>query len=137
MANSVEGRFPFLDHRIVEFAARLPANLKMNTLQEKYLLKRVAARFVPSVIIDRPKQPYRAPDARIFLTAPAGEYIAECLSPEQIQRDGVFNPAAVSRLMNKARNGSVVSVGDNMAVVGIVSSQLLIHRFINHHFSAN
>ena len=67
MANSVEGRFPFLDHRVVEFASRLPVSLKMKVLNEKYLLKRCAAGLIPSSVAKRPKQPYRAPEACSFL----------------------------------------------------------------------
>jgi asparagine synthase (glutamine-hydrolysing) len=90
MAHSVEGRFPFLDHRVVEFASRLPASLKMKVLNEKYLLKRCAAGLIPPSVAKRHKQPYRAPDAlsSILATAPgvatvlrmrrsAGGYLAQ------------------------------------------------------------
>ena len=60
MAHAVEGRFPFLDHRVVEFSARLPPGLKMKGLREKYLLKRAFAGAVPPSVLRRPKQPYRA-----------------------------------------------------------------------------
>jgi asparagine synthase (glutamine-hydrolysing) len=54
MAHSVEGRFPFLDHRVVEFAARLPPRLKMKALDEKHLLKRCASGLVPDSVRRRP-----------------------------------------------------------------------------------
>ncbi len=132
MAHSVEGRFPFLDYRIVEFASRLPSRLKMNALKEKYLLKRCARHLVPPAVIGRPKQPYRAPDARSFFCAGGHEYVEELLSPDQIRRDGVFSPAAVQKLVAKAKSGNMGGVGDNMAIVGVLSTQLLIDRFINH-----
>jgi len=133
MAHSVEGRFPFLDHRIAEFASRLPPRLKMNALKEKYLLKRLAAGFVPPAVVNRPKQPYRAPDARSFFCGSgAHEYVEELLAPARIQRDGVFNPLAVQKLVDKARRGSLVSTADNMAVVGVLSTQLLMDQFIRH-----
>ena len=69
MAHAVEGRFPFLDYRVVEFASKLPIRMKMKVLQEKYLLKRCAQGFVPHSVQARPKQPYRAPDGLCFLTA--------------------------------------------------------------------
>ena len=69
MANSVEGRFPFLDRDVVDFANALPARHKLFGLEEKYLLKRAFADLVPDDIIHRPKQPYRAPDAASFFAA--------------------------------------------------------------------
>jgi asparagine synthase (glutamine-hydrolysing) len=129
MAHSVEGRFPFLDHRIAEFASRLPACLKMGALQEKFLLKRLASPLVPQAIIHRPKQPYRAPDARSFFSGSSSGYFEELLSPDRIRREGVFNPVAVQKLVQKSRAGRAVSVGDNMAVVGVISTHLLMEKF--------
>ena len=132
MAHSVEGRFPFLDHRIVEFASRLPVSLKMKVLNEKYLLKRCATGLVPPSILKRSKQPYRAPEACSFLQPAAREYMEELLSPEQLQRDGIFDHGAVALLQDKFRKGTAISIKDNMGLVGIVSTQLLVHQFINH-----
>jgi len=133
MAHSVEGRFPFLDHRVVEFANALPARLKLRGLQEKYLLKRAARHLVPDAVFQRPKQPYRAPDARSFFDAAAGreraQYVADVLSPRSVEQAGLFNPRAVGRLVEKARAGQVVGAGDNMALVGILSTQLLVRQF--------
>ena len=61
MANSVEGRYPFLDYRVIEFCSGLPADYKLNGLEEKFLLKRLMKNKIPESIIKRPKQPYRAP----------------------------------------------------------------------------
>ena len=132
MAHSVEGRFPFLDHRVVEFASRLPVSLKMKVLNEKYLLKRCAAGLIPPSVAKRHKQPYRAPEACSFLQPAAHDYMQELLSPEQIQRDGVFDGSAVAMLLEKFRKGAVIGIKDNMGLVGVVSTQLLLHQFINH-----
>src|SRR6202158_1312391 len=132
MAHSVEGRFPFLDHRVVEFASRLPASLKMKVLNEKYLLKRCAAGLIPSSVAKRAQQPYRAPEACSFFQPAAREYMEELLSSEQIRRDGIFDPAAVAMLRDKFRKGAAIGIKDNMGLVGIVSTQLLVHQFINH-----
>jgi len=132
MAHSVEGRFPFLDHRVVEFASRLPVSLKMKVLNEKYLLKRSANGLIPPSIAKRHKQPYRAPEACIFLQPAAREYMEDLLSPEQIRRDGIFDAPAVAKLQDKVRNGAAIGVKDNMGLVGIVSTQLLVNQFINH-----
>ena len=66
MANSVEGRFPFLDHRLIEFANRLNPRLKMRALNEKYLFKQAMKNHLPKQILERHKQPYRAPDIPAF-----------------------------------------------------------------------
>jgi len=87
---------------------------------------------VPPSVINRPKQPYRAPDARCFVGDAAHDYVDDLISPGQILHDGIFNPVAVQKLIRKARTGGMLGVGDNMAVVGILSTQLLIHSFIAH-----
>ena len=132
MANSVEARFPFLDHRVVEFASRLPVALKMRVLNEKYLLKRCTAGLIPPSVAKRPKQPYRAPEACSFLQPAARDYMEELLSPEQIRRDGIFDANAVAMLQDKFRKGAAIGIKDNMGLVGVVSTQLLMHQFINH-----
>lgn len=134
MAHAVEGRFPFLDHRLAEFAARLPVRLKMKGLQEKYLLKRATRHLVPEAVRRRPKQPYRAPDAASFVSRSAAgatlDYVKELLSPARIAADGLFQPVAVERLLVKVRSGTAIGVKDNMALVGILSTQLLIDQFV-------
>jgi asparagine synthase (glutamine-hydrolysing) len=132
MAHSVEGRFPFLDHRVVEFASRLPVSLKMKALNEKYLLKRCASGLIPPSITKRHKQPYRAPEACSFLQPAARDYVHDLLSPEQIRRDAIFDAPAVTKLVDKFRKGAAIGIKDNMGLVGVVSTQLLMHQFINH-----
>jgi asparagine synthase (glutamine-hydrolysing) len=136
MAHSVEGRFPFLDHRVIEFACTIPPHLRMKVLNEKYILKRAAGHLLPPSVKTRPKQPYRAPDARSFFDSATqrarSEYIDELLSHESIRKGGLFNPLAVQKLADKARNGQVVGAKDNMALVGILSTQLFVDQFINY-----
>jgi asparagine synthase (glutamine-hydrolysing) len=129
MAHSVEGRYPFLDHRVVQFAAALPPGLKMKVLNAKYLLKVAAKGLVPERIRKRPKQPYRAPDGPSFFGAQA-DYAEEMLSTERIQRDGIFDAAKVAALVRKFRRQVPTGTGDNMALVGILSTEILIDRFL-------
>jgi len=129
-AHSVEGRYPFLDHRVVEFAAQVPPRYKLWGLWEKYLLKQAVADLLPPLIIQRPKQPYRAPIAESFLGAEGPDYVAELLSPSTIRNVGCFDPTAVSILWRKHQRGLPLSEGDEMALVGILSTQLLHHLFI-------
>jgi asparagine synthase (glutamine-hydrolysing) len=132
MANSIEGRFPFLDHRVVELAARMPANLRLNGLTEKFILKKIARNQVPAELIDRPKQPYRAPISHCFLCADPPEYVAELLSETALKRAGFFEAPKVHRLIGKCKQqeGKLVSERENMALVAILSTQLLHHQFI-------
>ena len=97
MAHGVEDRFPFLDFRVVEFASKLSASLKMKALNEKYLLKRCARGLIPASIANRHKQPYRAPEGASFLTPPARSYVDDLLSKDQIRRDGIFDTHLQSR----------------------------------------
>ncbi|MCB1825699.1 MAG: asparagine synthase (glutamine-hydrolyzing) [Candidatus Competibacteraceae bacterium] len=130
MANSVEGRFPFLDHRVIEFANRLHPRLKMRALNEKFLLKRAMAAHLPREILERHKQPYRAPDIPAFFSAQPPAYVDDLLSEEKLGRYGYFDAKKVGFLLNKARRGSVIAYKDNMALVGILSTQLCHNHFI-------
>lgn len=130
MAHSVEGRFPFLDYRVTEFCNRLPENLKLRGLTEKYLLKKLAQRWLPPEIWRRRKRPYRAPVHRCFFGQTAPDYVRELLSPEKLKATGLFHPATVRQLVAKVEQGGSVSETDEMALVGIISTQLLHHRFV-------
>ncbi len=132
MAHSVEGRFPFLDHRVVEFASRLPPRLKMKALDEKYLLKQAAKDLIPESVLRRHKQPYRAPDAASFFAAGRAreDYVEELLSAKRLGEDGLFDPGSVSRLLDKVRQGRAIGVKDNMAFIGILSTQICLSKFV-------
>jgi len=129
MAHSVEGRFPFLDYRVVEFASRIPPRLKMKVLNEKYLLKCCAQGLIPRAVQARSKQPYRAPEGKSFFNGVRHDYVDELLSPERIERDGIFSASAVSALTDKFKTGNAIGIKDNMALVGILSTQILIDQF--------
>jgi len=129
MAHSVEGRYPFLDYRVIEFASKLPVNLKMKVLNEKYLLKRCCGGLVPASILRRRKQPYRAPDGRCFFDAGAPAYVQDLLSPRSVEETGIFDSKAVGAIVNKFTAGKAGSVRDDMALVGVLSTQLLATQF--------
>jgi asparagine synthase (glutamine-hydrolysing) len=127
LAHSVESRFPFLDHRVIEFGAKLPLKLRINGLSEKYALRRAVRGLIPDSIIKRTKQPYRAPDTGSFVgpSVIEPEYVSEMMSAERLDAYHFFNPKAVGLLLRKARQGHVTGVRDDMAFVGVLSSQLL------------
>ncbi|RWX79288.1 asparagine synthase (glutamine-hydrolyzing) [Neorhizobium lilium] len=130
MAHGVEGRFPFLDHRLVEFANKLPPEMKLRGLEEKYILRRVAQGILPATVVNRPKQPYRAPDSRSFFGASEPSYLGETLGAAAVAKGGLFNPMAVSRLLQKCRAQPVSGFRDNAAFVGILSTQLWLRTFL-------
>ena len=129
MAHSVEGRFPFLDRNVIALANSLPDSYKLRVLDEKHVLKRAAADLVPAEILARKKQPYRAPDAAALIDA---TYIDDLLCAPALRDAGVFEPQPVMQLLRKcrARGGGQFSNADNMALVGIVSTQLLHQQLI-------
>lgn len=132
MGNSVEGRFPFLDHEVMEFANALPPEVKLRVLDEKHVLKRAARDLVPESILRRPKQPYRAPDAQSFVQDDSPDYVKELLAPEAVADAGIFSPEGVKRLFAKMqkRRDKTPSNADNMALVGVLSTQLLHHQHV-------
>jgi asparagine synthase (glutamine-hydrolysing) len=131
MGHSVEGRFPFLDHRVVDFCNRLPPTLKLKGLTEKYLLKEISREWLPADISDRPKQPFRAPVHRAFFNATPSDYLEELLSPRALEAAGCFKPQAVGQMLAKLHGGSPLSETDDMALAGIISTQLVDRQFVS------
>lgn len=132
MAHGVEGRFPFLDHRLFEFAAALPTSSRLIGLREKDVLRRWAARILPPGIKARGKQPYRAPDAPSFFASDSPEWVADHMTPSALDAVGIFAPSAVAGLLRRCRAGLVTGFRENQATVGILSTQLWHHQFIEN-----
>lgn len=131
MANSIEGRFPFLDHRVIEFANRLPPQLKIRGLVEKFLLRKSMAGLMPDSIRTRTKQPYRAPDsASFFVDGMPHESVVELLSESRLREAGYFEPRAVAKLVEKSRAGRAIGFADNMAFIGVLSTMMVDELFI-------
>jgi len=131
MANSIEMRHPFLDYRVIDFAFRLPASWKLKGLNEKYLLKHAFKGLVPASIAQRGKQPYRAPIRELFSPGAASDYVDEMLSEESLKKSGYFNARKAALLYAKYRNSSSeASEFQNMALIGILSTQLLHQQFV-------
>ncbi len=130
MGNSVEGRYPFLDYRLIEFCSKLPEDFKLKGLDEKYLLKKAVAGRIPDSIVRRTKQAYRAPIAQAFLGPSAPGWIADMLSETTIREIGIFNPKRVSDLVNKINSGANYSEVVQMALSGVLSTQLVHQQFI-------
>ena len=134
MASSVEGRYPFLDHRIIEFCMNLSPDLKMKGLNEKYLLKKMSKGKIPDTILNRSKQAYRAPIKSALLSNNIDPYLSTMLSKDKIELFGIFDSHRVETLVHRLKTRSVVSELDNMALSGILSLQTLYDQFINRNF---
>ena len=133
MGHSIEGRFPFLDYRVAEFAAALPDALRLRGLNEKYLLRKSVEHRLPAEIAARKKRPYRAPIVGAFVGADAPDYVRELLAPERLAAAGVFAPEAVEKIVRKCEAGAprdAVSETDEMALVGVLSTMILHDRFV-------
>jgi asparagine synthase (glutamine-hydrolysing) len=130
MAHSVEGRYPFLDYRVIEFCNRLPPHVKLRGLTEKWLLKQMGRKLLPETIWQRRKRPYRAPIQRSFFPTRPLEYVRTLLSDQALQASNLFEPSAVTRLVDKAASGAKLSEVDDMALVGILSAQLVHLQFV-------
>jgi asparagine synthase (glutamine-hydrolysing) len=136
MANSVELRHPFLDVRVIEFAARLPAHWKMRGLREKHILKESFRHRLPAPISDRPKQPFRAPIREVFFAENGESLLANLLSDDALRESALFHPGRVAQLIRKITEpGAPPNEGRNMAIAAIASAQILHHLFIRNSLS--
>ncbi|MCG8581764.1 MAG: asparagine synthase C-terminal domain-containing protein, partial [Bacteroidales bacterium] len=135
MANSVEGRYPFLDHRVAEFCATLPDHYKLNGLNEKVLLKEMMKGQLPDVVLNRPKQAYRAPVAQAILNDKL--LLEEYLNPDVITKSGLFNVSKVNLLLGKMKSGKPITEQDNMALIAVLSTQILHKQFISDYRSVD
>jgi asparagine synthase (glutamine-hydrolysing) len=128
MAHGVEGRFPFLDHRVFEHSVASRPQDKLAGLREKLALRRVAAGVVPAIVAQRPKQPYRAPEAAAFF-ADEPAWVAERLSPQAVREVGIFDERAVAGLVRRCRAGRATGFRENMALMAALSTQVWHAQF--------
>ena len=134
MANSVEGRYPFLDYRLIEYCASLPSKYKLNGLNEKYLLKKLLRDKIPESIRIRSKHPYRAPTNSVFLSKDSPDYVKFMLSEEQTDKVGVFNHNSLKEVLSKIEKSGSSSEVENMLLTSIISTHLLHYQFVEKHY---
>ena len=104
MANSLEARAPFLDHKVIEFAASLPESLKMHRFETKSLLKKVAARLVPKEVVYRRKMGFGVPVGKWF-RGEMKEFVREVLLSEKALGRGIIRPEMTEKYVNEHTNG--------------------------------
>lgn len=130
MAHGVEGRFPFLDHRVFELATALPAVRKLDGMRDKVALRELAAEVLPPEVAARPKQPYRAPEVAPFCGPGRPGWVDELLSPAGLAEAEIWDERRVSGLVRRCAAGQVSSLSESMALVGILSTGLWHRAFL-------
>ncbi len=104
MHHSLEVRVPFLDHKLVEFCATIPPELKMKRLQKKYLLKKWAGPLLPNAVINHRKQGFVGPMSQ-WLKTDLKQWTQTALSPKNLSKHGLFNAGTVQRAMQQHFRG--------------------------------
>jgi asparagine synthase (glutamine-hydrolysing) len=134
MGNSVEARFPFLDHEFVEFASRLPRKFKLAGLRDKRILRESMDGFLPAEICQRPKFAYQAPEIRAFFAVgrPRSALVDTYLSDTVVREVGLFKSELVSSLLKKVETSGLARLGtrDNIAFVQMLSTHIFHKRFV-------
>ncbi|WP_430813448.1 asparagine synthase (glutamine-hydrolyzing) [Carboxylicivirga sp. RSCT41] len=127
LAHGIEGRYPFLDHRLVDHLFCINEKYKMNGFSQKYLLTKSFKDNLPSSILNRPKRPYMSPDLRSFIVnGKLTENSAFFLSKEMIDDYGLFEYRFLKRFLDKFQDGIPANIGyrDNMIITFILSTQI-------------
>lgn len=134
LANSVEGRYPYLDLEFVRFAARLPREAKLRGLKDKYILREAYSGELPDAVRLRKKFAYQAPEKKAFF--PEGKLVgwaADLLTRERIARDGIFDPDYVEQycLSPPAQDAGRNSFRSNMLFMIVLSTTVLVDKFVH------
>jgi asparagine synthase (glutamine-hydrolysing) len=135
MHSSVETRYPFLDEAVFSFLAKLHPRWKLRgLLKDKYLLRRMAGRWLPSTIARRRKAMFRAPFDSFFRLDQAPPFVKQLLSPESLARTGYFDSAAVTHwheAFRTLRAGGAQRTSVEMGLVGVLATQLWHQTYID------
>jgi asparagine synthase (glutamine-hydrolysing) len=133
MAHGVKGRYPFLDHRLFEFASALPIGSRLRGLRGNGVLRRWASRILPPRLMKAQSLP-NPPYAQGFFLPNSPAWIGDHLTPEALRRVGIFSPAAVGGLLRRSAVPNP-SFGEHPAMVGVLSTQLWHHQFVESALS--
>ena len=106
MSVSLEGREPFLDHRVIEWAAQLPMNYKYNKGEKKYILKQIVHKYIPQSMMDRPKMGFGIPIAN-WLSNDLKQFVDQYFDAEYIHKQNIFNNEEIQRIKNSFYSGKI------------------------------
>lgn len=129
MANSVETRCPFLDPVLAAYAFKLPTDITMPEMREKALLKSAFANELPREVLQRHKQPYRAPNAISFLKR-NNQLVNDYLNSKNIEQSGLFNPSLCERFINKLMHSERISPRDDNLFLLLLSTMIMDDYFV-------
>jgi asparagine synthase (glutamine-hydrolysing) len=132
MANSVEVRYPFLDKDLVEFSTQIPSELKLKGFTEKYILKKMAGRFLSNSIANREKFHFIAPGSP-YLIQNNIEYINDILSYDSIKKQGYFCPDEVERLKNiyKQDGYTINAPFESDLLIIVITFGILLNKYFS------
>jgi len=116
MAASLETRCPLLDHRVIEFAWRLPTAMKLRGGKGKWLLRQVLGRYVPTALFERPKHGFNVPIGG-WLKGPLRDWAEDLLAPDRLRREGLMDPAHVQARWREHLDGRRDHAGELWAVL--------------------
>ncbi|KJS29911.1 MAG: asparagine synthase [Desulfatitalea sp. BRH_c12] len=130
LANSVEARYPFLDRELIEFARTVPVDLLLKDAAEKYIVKKVAAPYLPAAVINRQKFGFVAPGSPYLLKQDV-QWLNDLLSYDKIKREGYFNPDTIERLKKIYRNDAftVNQTFDNDLLMTVITFEIFLEMF--------
>lgn len=100
MTSSLEGREPFLDHNVIEWAAQLPDDFKYHNGIKKHILREIVYDYIPKELLDRPKMGFAIPIEDWMLNE-LRDQVQEALSTDKIKAQGIFNPQAVGQIRDQ------------------------------------
>jgi asparagine synthase (glutamine-hydrolysing) len=133
MNSSVEARYPFLDEDVIDFCARVNPRYKLHGRTNKWLLREVARKVLPSVIAGRPKTMFRATMSRSFLGPGRPGWVDQLLSRDSLLRTGYFDPDAVAKVgawqSREPRWTTVRNFSFDMAMMAVIATQLWHHTY--------
>lgn len=130
MANSVEVRYPFLDKDLIEFSTKIPSELKLKDFTEKYILKKMATKFLPKEVFEREKFHFIAPGSPYLLQKNI-EYINDILSYDLIKRQGFFDPDEIERLKNmyKQKGFTINAPFESDLLIVVITFGILLDKY--------
>ena len=117
MAHSIELRSPFLDHRLIEQAFRMPTNLKIRGMTDKFIERELGRKLLPPKNAKRSKNPFYFPLEEFHKNKKVRELLALTLDPQRIARRGYFDPAKVKALQDKMATGEFIYLKQVLSLV--------------------